>query len=653
MWGDNITGGAPSFSSHTHENLQFSDLFLPDPLAGEREPFGYLYDYEGRLVQVMDLHIYLEELSLPPMQFHFYDSDIDASFDLDFSTGFDEDDVLPAWHWIQGSQFYIRMHNDESNTIPRTPTERMPTTALRNGNTTLNNFRASPSKGMSLEGLGSTSMWAFDAANRPYVAGAPGTIVNVLAATGSGGIGTGAAAQGRVRALLEDEGTFLQGSNPYLWVGAESGIGSLQRGMTFDVICLTGRFYNRYNLNIDEFIEYNVITTDTEGEGEDLPAVVDRINIAMVPRTEAPPDSFVLTFAPPGGDCPNPGSGTSTLQRVINPGVTDDTYAEVFDTNGALVNPAQPIPIREGYIFTGWWTEAVGGVKVISTDTFLSNEDHTLYAQWTPPVQGVPVQVSISSRPVVVHGPNRPEGTPPMQLVPGDTVRFELVVRALASNPVAAENITLSMMDFPDFLSFGPGSVMPPITPVPAPPLNGEVVFNIGTLNPGQQRIIMLTTTVTDSGSQGMLNLHYALNFDSALLPGTGSAARLSISSRPVVVHGPNRPEGTPPMQLAPGDTVRFELVVRAAASNTVDMDNIALYMIDFPGFLSFGPGSVMPPITPVPTPPLNGEVVFNIGTLSPGQQRIIMLTTTVDAPGSQGVLNLHYAFGFDFVSLP
>ena len=303
MWGDNITGGAPLFGSYTHRNLQFNDLFLPDPSAGEREPHPPMYDYEGRLVEVLDLHIYLEDFALPRMQFHFYeDSDRDASFDLNFVTSFTVDDVLPAWYWIPESQFEIRIHDDGGAAPPSVSQLREHTAPLENGNTTGNNFRVSPSKGMSIEGRNSSVLWASNA-DRPYIReGTPGTIVNVVAATGSGGLGTGTSAQTTVRNLLEMEGTFLQGSNPFRWVGADSGEeGRVHMGTTFDIICRTGRFYNRYGLSMEQFIEYNEPDGDSEAadSGDDSPTIAPRINIGMVPRTEGPPcdyDSFTLTF---------------------------------------------------------------------------------------------------------------------------------------------------------------------------------------------------------------------------------------------------------------------------------------------------------------------------------------------------------------------
>ncbi|MDE6679663.1 MAG: InlB B-repeat-containing protein, partial [Ruminococcus sp.] len=68
-----------------------------------------------------------------------------------------------------------------------------------------------------------------------------------------------------------------------------------------------------------------------------------------------------------------------------------------LDSNGGVVNSSQPakfdqpygdLPVlgRKGYIFEGWYTEKVGGIR-ITEDTIVSEfNDHTLYAHWTKEV---------------------------------------------------------------------------------------------------------------------------------------------------------------------------------------------------------------------------------------------------------------------------
>ena len=68
-------------------------------------------------------------------------------------------------------------------------------------------------------------------------------------------------------------------------------------------------------------------------------------------------------------------------------------YTVTFNANGGTVTPASattvdsfllswPVPIRDGYTFDGWYTEAVGGDK-LSLDSSYAR-DTTIYAHWTP-----------------------------------------------------------------------------------------------------------------------------------------------------------------------------------------------------------------------------------------------------------------------------
>lgn len=73
---------------------------------------------------------------------------------------------------------------------------------------------------------------------------------------------------------------------------------------------------------------------------------------------------------------------------------TANTYTVTLDANGGSVNPSSatvtyngtygtlPTPFRQGYTFTGWFTEADGGSKVEPSTPVSRTEDHTLYARW-------------------------------------------------------------------------------------------------------------------------------------------------------------------------------------------------------------------------------------------------------------------------------
>ena len=54
------------------------------------------------------------------------------------------------------------------------------------------------------------------------------------------------------------------------------------------------------------------------------------------------------------------------------------TGIQTYDAKYSL--PA--VPVRAGYAFIGWYTEAEGGVLVDDSTDVKSAEDHTLYAHW-------------------------------------------------------------------------------------------------------------------------------------------------------------------------------------------------------------------------------------------------------------------------------
>ena len=69
-------------------------------------------------------------------------------------------------------------------------------------------------------------------------------------------------------------------------------------------------------------------------------------------------------------------------------------YTVTFNGNGGSVSPINktviyqtaygtlPTPARAGYTFQGWYTQASGGSKIVSTSEVLITSNQTLYAQW-------------------------------------------------------------------------------------------------------------------------------------------------------------------------------------------------------------------------------------------------------------------------------
>ena len=74
--------------------------------------------------------------------------------------------------------------------------------------------------------------------------------------------------------------------------------------------------------------------------------------------------------------------------------VIGDDRTVTFDPNGGTVAKTSkivtsgncygdlPTPVRDGYTFNGWYTEAAGGSKITSDHRFLLQSDQTLYAHW-------------------------------------------------------------------------------------------------------------------------------------------------------------------------------------------------------------------------------------------------------------------------------
>jgi uncharacterized repeat protein (TIGR02543 family) len=84
-------------------------------------------------------------------------------------------------------------------------------------------------------------------------------------------------------------------------------------------------------------------------------------------------------------------TGNQILYAMWNTG----TYEVSFNANGGNVTlnnkkvtlgstyGTLPIPVRENYVFKGWYTKEVGGDLVIESNTVTIKEPHTLHAHWT------------------------------------------------------------------------------------------------------------------------------------------------------------------------------------------------------------------------------------------------------------------------------
>ena len=72
---------------------------------------------------------------------------------------------------------------------------------------------------------------------------------------------------------------------------------------------------------------------------------------------------------------------TVTVSLDANGGSCDTAAIEV--TAGSAYGTL-PVPTRPGYSFAGWYTDAAGGSKVVSSTVVSAKTNHTLYARWSP-----------------------------------------------------------------------------------------------------------------------------------------------------------------------------------------------------------------------------------------------------------------------------
>lgn len=112
--------------------------------------------------------------------------------------------------------------------------------------------------------------------------------------------------------------------------------------------------------------------------------------------------AFTVTFNPNGGTV-----GTATKSV---------TYGQTYGT--------LPTPTKSGYSFAGWFTSAVGGTQVQSSDTVAITADTILYAHWD--AQSILHVVKDNSVTTVTN----------IKVVQNNTVKNVLGVYAVANNTV-------------------------------------------------------------------------------------------------------------------------------------------------------------------------------------------------------------------------
>ena len=82
---------------------------------------------------------------------------------------------------------------------------------------------------------------------------------------------------------------------------------------------------------------------------------------------------------------------SSTVMFDVNGGTLEVESSTRLVENGAAVGTL-PSPIREGYVFDGWWTAASGGTQVTAETTVTA--DVTYYAHWTEETSNIGLDTS-------------------------------------------------------------------------------------------------------------------------------------------------------------------------------------------------------------------------------------------------------------------
>ena len=328
MWGDDLTGSAPLFRPYTHINLMPEDLYLPPTgpanppadddwrdwnmtaaggVAGDgRWPYSgpAMFDLENRQVTVKDLHIFIENIALPQMQFNFFRQGESDPGAFPIATGglgssgtspvtgeprtHVEENPLDVWYWIPADELYVMFDNvgispqltnndifDEPVQMPRT---------VRGVNP--NNWVAS--LGMSTRAnsgynnaalLGVLSDTEDDITTDIRRAN---TVVNPGLANAT------AARNSFYDAVIAHGDTLLQGSNPFLRVGSDDV--SQPQIHEYTTITVMDRQYppRFYPIESELIWQWHEIYEWVTGTGDnevDHERLIPRINVPLVPVT--------------------------------------------------------------------------------------------------------------------------------------------------------------------------------------------------------------------------------------------------------------------------------------------------------------------------------------------------------------------------------
>ncbi len=118
-------------------------------------------------------------------------------------------------------------------------------------------------------------------------------------------------------------------------------------------------------------------------------------------------DGYEYDTSEEGANLCNAAGYSPTLKKLVISNVVNDVecffkvkekeYEITFNANGGILNEENskkvtytksygtlPEPTKEGYVFTGWYTEQVNGNRIDSSSILDKPEAKTLYAHWSP-----------------------------------------------------------------------------------------------------------------------------------------------------------------------------------------------------------------------------------------------------------------------------
>ena len=113
---------------------------------------------------------------------------------------------------------------------------------------------------------------------------------------------------------------------------------------------------------------------------------------------------------PTGGEKIAPGTKVEDIKGPIYARWKVKEYTITFDANGGSVTPTSskgkynsemdlPTPVRDGYDFTGWYSEPISGYKITSPYKIEKAKNHTIYAHWKKIEEVKPVDPENPSEP--------------------------------------------------------------------------------------------------------------------------------------------------------------------------------------------------------------------------------------------------------------